>query len=57
MQWLWMAKSTAEELQSILCIDEQIAGQLLFPGTQERMECCFLSQPVLPLHNYVLILH
>lgn len=56
MQWLWMAKCTSEELQPILCVDEWMAGQLLFPGTPDRMECCFLSWPVLPLHNYVLIL-
>lgn len=43
MQWLWMAISTVEELQPILCMDEQMAGQLLFPGTRERMEFCFLS--------------
>lgn len=43
VQLLWMAKSTAGELQPILCIDEQMAGQLLFPGAPDRMECCFLS--------------
>lgn len=33
----------AEELQSILCIDEQMAGKLLFPGSPDRMECCLFS--------------